>query len=167
MKTTMILSILIAGFTFTSGAVNQEALTLKNEFQQLRYDVQAERERGADGIEKVFAVLAKFGAKKANLKNKEEFAELVAMVGAALPFDMETESAAVIVDFIQDSKSLRAVYESSVNAMTDKCRQQLFRNVVNERECIIKLGKKDAAPDACVAKPVFVYSTCIGMKMPE
>ena len=61
-------------------------------------------------------VLAKFGAKKANLKNKEEFSDMVAMLGAALPFDVETESAGVIVDFIHDSSSLRSVYEATVNS---------------------------------------------------
>lgn len=159
--------ILLSAFTFTSMAADQEAVSLKNEFQKLRYDVPAERDRGAAGIERVFAALAKFGAKKANLKNREEFSDLVAMVGAALPFDVETESAGVIVDFIHDSKPLRSVYEATVAAMTDKCRQQLFRTAVAERECNLKPGMKNAAPDACVTKPVFVYSTCIGMKMPE
>jgi hypothetical protein len=171
MKARMLVSIFVLGaFCFSAGAINQEAANLKNEFQQLRYDVAAERERGADGMEKVFAVLAKFGAKKSNLKNKEEFSEIVAMVGAALPFDMETESAGVIVDFIHDSQNLRSVYDATVATMTDKCRQQLLRTVVNERECMIKLeksGKRDAPADACVAKPVFLYTSCIGMKTVE
>lgn len=169
MKIGIVLS-LFAVLSVSSMAGDQELVSLKNEFQQLRYDVTAERDRGANEMEKVFAALAKFGAKKSNLKDKEEFSRIVALVGAALPFDVETESAGVIEDFIYDNKTLHSVYEATVEAMTDKCRKELFRSVINERACAIKLeksGKRDVAPDACVAKPAFVYSVCIGMKRPE
>lgn len=160
--------IVLVLFSVTSFSQNSEIESLKKEFMQLKYENKADREAGAAKLEKVFDLLDKFSAKKKSTQSKEEFASLVQLVAAALPFDIETESAGQIEFIIRDSKNMRGAYDSSVAGIEDACRKRLLQSYVTERACLRTMeisGKAaNSAPDACVPKPIFNYEDCIGFK---
>ncbi len=167
-KINLVVLALAAAFSF---AQNSAVDGLKSEFMQLKYEKKSDRESGALKMDKVFGLLDQFAAKTQSAQSPAEFTDLVQLVAAALPFDMETESAGQIEYIIHDSKKMRTAYEKALVAITDNCRRQLLQAVVAERSCLVNLeesGKANsAAPDKCVAKPVFNYEKCLAIKIEE
>lgn len=82
----------------------------------------------------------------------EEFESLVRLVAASLPFDIETQGAADIVQIIRSKDAeekarspkdtrptkTRAIYERVLSQIQDKCRKKLLALTVSERECAVK-----------------------------
>jgi hypothetical protein len=140
---------------------------LETQFLALKYENAKDRAAGRELIVRVLAQLERFYTFRRAASAKVEFRALVSLVAAALPYDEGSESAESIANLITDSRDLKTVYNQTADTITDNCRQQLLRNLVEERACNIELetrGQSDQRPLSCVRSPVFRYDQCVGLK---
>jgi hypothetical protein len=166
------LSFVFSTFVF---AQTNEIESLRNQYLGLKFENPADRKIGEEKLERVLDILAKFNAKskKEQNKNKAEFANLVTLAAAALPYDQETECAESIEMVVSESPALKKVYEETLTTIQDTCRRQFLQTVVTERACYreaAKLERKEKTIDAankCVVKPVFTYEGCLGIKIED
>ena len=169
---TLMLSLVFSSMTFAQA---NEVESLRNQYLALKFENANDRKTGEEKLQQVLDVLAKFNAKskKDQNKNKAEFANLVTLAAAALPYDQETECAESIEMVVSESPALKKVYDETLATIQDSCRRQFLQTVVAERQCYrdpAKFGPKGRGGDPaekCVAKPVFTYEGCIGMKIEE
>lgn len=144
-----------------------EIQKLEGEFLALKYEDREDRVKGRGLMVRVFAQLEKFHTNKRKEAAMEEFKALVRLVSAALPYDMETESAESLASLVFDSTTLKAAYNAELGAVKNSCRQQLMRVTVEERVCNIDLemrGQTETRPQGCVHSPAFSYNDCVGLK---
>jgi hypothetical protein len=140
---------------------------LETQFLALKYENKKDRAAGRELLVRVLAQLERFYTFRRSASAKTEFRALVSLVAAALPYDEGSETAESIASLITDSRDLKAVYIQTADAVPDSCRQQLLRNLVEERACGLELeerGQGEQRSQSCIRNPVFRYDQCIGMK---
>jgi len=145
----------------------EESRKLESEFLALNYKKAADRAKGRALVVRALDQLERFHTTKRSATRPEEFRALVKLVAAALPYDLGTETAESIASLIADSKDLKTIYNDTLAAVTDSCRQQFLRTIVDERLCYADLEKRGAAEkrgDSCIRSPVFRYDKCVGLK---
>lgn len=141
---------------------------IEKEFLALKYDNSEDRSLGRKKMERVLAQLERFHQNKKSPSRKAEFKALVNLVAAALPYDMETEGPASLVDLVSTSQELNTLFNESLAGLKDSCRQQFLKAVMEERLCYEdaeKNGIPEDQTDRCIRS--FDYGKCIGVKTQE
>ena len=135
---------------------------LEKEFSALKYESAKDRDKGAEMVPQVIKQLRGFIKSKPQSKaREEEFRALVTLVGAALPYDGEVETAGMIHVLIDSAKELRRVYDDSLKLVKDACNERLLRSTIEERQCEGSRGDTEQAQKECMSK--FNYEACKGV----
>lgn len=138
---------------------------LEKEFLALQFEKKSDRKIGYAKMEKVLAQLNRFHtAGEKNPAREAEFEALVNLVAASLPYDMETEGPESLTSLIIHSNKLGHAFDTTLNSMTDSCRQQLMQQVFGERICYARLEEKglEDKNGSCI-RASFSYPKCIGL----
>lgn len=144
-----------------------EIQKLEAEFLALKYEIPKDRANGRGLLPRVLNHFESFEKIARTTAGPEVFKALVRLSAAAAPYDEGSVLAENIAGFMYDNRRLKNVYEQTSSALTDSCRQQLIRTMVDERLCMIGVeerGQADQRPLACVKNPVFRYDHCVGLK---
>ena len=171
---TLLLSALLlplAGRARAQGACAEckDMAALEAQFLKLNFKVQKDYRAGYNLTTRLYALAGKFRVSGRTAANRlEQYAALVKLVAAGLPYDMESGSAEVLAATNEESADFKRVYQQALGAVAEKCRYVLLSSSVQEQTCTLSERKSgnyekgpQPSPDPCVAR-VPDYPTCIG-----
>ena len=122
---------------------------------KLKYADKEDRFKGEDTANKSVSILEEFAKiKKSDKQRAKAFADIVAFVREAAPYDGEGQLAISLAQILKQNPELKPVYEQSLKSMSkakgiESCKTQLFQANVGQNLCMNTDPTKDQdAPGA-------------------
>lgn len=133
--------------------------SLKDEFQALRFENDADQDRGYDREDDAIAPVHDFDAiAKRDACRPRAWKAFVDLAQAQSPFDGESRAAEVIAKRLAADKSLEKTYQDSIREYPDRCRSQNLSAMVQLHLCI---DHQHRPYERCIGENKFNFVKCL------
>jgi hypothetical protein len=143
---------------------------------KLKYADKEDRFKGEDTANKSVTILDNFSKiKKSDKQRAKAFADIVALVREASPYDGEGQLAISLSQILKKNPELKPAYEQSLKSMSkakgiESCKTQLFQANVGQNLCMntdptkdqdAPGAKADPKTDKCATDFSFNFDSCL------